>query len=222
MMWRSLSSFDRSQPSRLVRSSVSQRATARAAAAVGMMGEAAEVGDVASDAVVPEGHVLGVAGKPEAVAAKLAEDVAVGGSEDAIAIASGIAIEAEAEGLVALRGRRCGVDEDVGALGLGRDEIHVAPAVEFEQAEVGLAPMTTVLGLGVAKPSGFQSSADDRREVPATAQAVVVKDGVLEVDVVLPGAVTADGDAAQARRIDAEGNVGRVVGQREVDEEVLA
>ena len=49
-----------------------------AAAAVGMVGEAAEVGDVAFDAVVPEGHVLGVAGATDAVAAELAEDVAVG------------------------------------------------------------------------------------------------------------------------------------------------
>ena len=82
--------------------------------------------------------------------------------------------------------------------------------------------MTAVLGLGVAKPSGFQPSADDRREVPATAQAVVVEDGVLEVDVVFPGAVATDGDAAELRGIDTEGHVGRVVGQREVDEEVLA
>ena len=88
-----------------------------------MVGEAAEVGDVASDAVVPEGHVLGVAGAPDAVAAKLAEGVAVGRGEYAVTNVSGIVLEAEAEGLVALGGRGGRVDEDVGALGLGRDDV---------------------------------------------------------------------------------------------------
>ena len=107
-------------------------------------------------------------------------------------------------------------------LGLGGMTFMSRRPLSSTRPRLGLRQLTAVLGLGVPEPRGLQSSADDRREVPATAQAVVVEDGVLEVDVVLPGAVAADGDAAELRGIDAKGHVGRVVGQGEVDEEVLA
>ena len=89
-------------------------------------------------------------------------------------------------------------------LGLGGMMFHVAPAVELDEPEVGFAPVASVLGFGVAKARGLEAPADYGREVPAAAQAVVIQDGVLEVDVVFPGAVAADGDAAEAGRVDAE------------------
>ena len=149
------------------------------------------------------------------------EDKAVGRGKDAVANRSRVVLQAQPESLVALGRRRGRIDEHVGPLGFGRDQVHVATPVQLNQSEVGLAPVTAVFGLRIPKPRGIQDVAGHGRGVPAAAEPVVIQDRVLEVDVVLPGTIAPDGDAAQPRRVHTQGNALSPIRQRQIDEQML-
>ena len=83
-------------------------------------------------------------------------------------------------------------------------------------------PVDPIERLGISPAKGVEiAGAHVAGRVPHPRQTVVVDHGIRKVEVVLPGPIPVNGHAANLRRVYSQPDVLDLIGEREINEEVL-